>query len=104
MQNIVIGRYDRDPQAQGVIRPEDGSWQLVLDKDGYPHLYIQVRLEPDAEGAPKTGLLAVEDMMDASIPDLMKSSFGGKLSPEDEQKAYDEHMARLETTGRPCPR
>ncbi len=44
MQNIIIGRFESDPEAQGVIRPEDGSWQLVLDKDGIPHLYVRANL------------------------------------------------------------
>jgi hypothetical protein len=43
-------------------------------------------------------------MMDTSIPDLMKSMFDGKLSPDEEQQAYEEHMARMESSGRPCPR
>lgn len=103
MYDIKIGRYDQDPTAQGVIRPEDDSWQLVIDKDGYPHLYVRVK---DEEGV--TGMLCIEDMLigegDVTIPDIMKGSFGGKLPPEEEEAAHREYMARKERTGIPCPR
>jgi hypothetical protein len=103
MYNITIGRFEQDPSAQGVIRPADESWQLVIDKDGFPHLYIQVK---DEEG--QTGMLCIEDMLigdgEVTIPDLMKGHFGGKLSPEEEEAAHQEYMARKERTGIPCPR
>lgn len=108
MYDIKIGRYDADPQAQGVVRPEDDSWQLVIDKDGFPHLYVRCQFDeadlgPDDE---KTGLMCIEDLLpdDITIPDLMKSKFGGKLSPEETQKAFDDYMARKDRTGIPCPR
>lgn len=56
MQNITIGRYPEDPQAQGAIKPEDGRWQLVLDREGYPHLYVQINTTDD-EGKPIKGML-----------------------------------------------
>lgn len=107
MQNITIGRYDRDPEAQGVIMPADGSWQLVLDKDGFPHLYIRCQLEVEKEGDPTSGLLCLEDMLappGTTIPDLMKSKFGGFLSEDEEAEAHKEFLARKEATGIPCPR
>lgn len=103
MYDIKVGRFDQDPSAQGVIRPQDDSWQLVIDKDGYPHLYIRVK---DEEGV--TGLLCLEDMLvgegEVTIPDLMKSTFGGKLPPEEEEAAHREYLERKERTGIPCPR
>jgi hypothetical protein len=108
MYSIKVGRYEADPQAQGVIAPEDGSWQLVIDKEGYPHLYVRCQLEPElVDGEEKTeGLLCIEDILpdDITIPDLMKSKFGGKLTPEESQKAFEEYMARKDRTGIPCPR
>ena len=101
--NIKVERFKDDPSAQGVIRPADESWQLVIDKDGYPHLYLRVK---DEEG--HTGMLCLEDMLigegDVTIPDLMKSTFGGKLPPEEEEQAHQEFLARKERTGIPCPR
>jgi hypothetical protein len=108
MQNIIIGRYDADPEAQGVIKPEDGSWQLVLDKEGIPHLYVRCHLdETELEpGEAKDGLLCIEDVLppDITIRDLMKSKFGGKLSPDEEKEAVAEWSARKEANGIPCPR
>jgi hypothetical protein len=106
MYNITVGRYDADPEAQGVIKPQDDSWQLVIDKDGYPHLYVRCKLESDNASDPKDGLLCVEDMLvdGLTIPALMQGTFGGKLSPEDEEKALEEHLARKKETGIPCPR
>jgi hypothetical protein len=103
MYNISIGRLTEDPTAQGVIRPEDGSWQLVIDKEGYPHLYVRVKCD---EG--HTGMLCIEDMMigegEVTIPDLMQSTFGGDLTGEEEAEAFKEHMERIARTKRPCPR
>lgn len=100
MQNITIGRYEADPEAQGVIKPEDGRWQLVIDKDGYPHLYVQVKATDK-----DTGMLAIEDMLieKLTIRDLMDGGeFGGELSPEEEAEylASDEWKTR----NIPCPR
>jgi hypothetical protein len=103
MYNITIGRFQEDPQAQGVIRPEDGSWQLVIDKEGYPHLYVRVK---DEDGV--LGLLCIEDMMigegDISIPELMQSTFGGKLTSEEEESAMKEWEERKERLRIPCPK
>jgi hypothetical protein len=102
MQNITIGRFQEDPQAQGVIKPEDGRWQLVLDKDGYPHLYVQVRATDD-EGKPALGMLCLEDMLPVTVRDLMDGGeFGGRLSPEEEADAYAEFQASERLI--PCPR
>lgn len=106
MQNITIGRFDADPEAQGVIKPGDGSWQLVLDKEGIPHLYVRCKLEVEAEGDPSEGLLCIDDMLidKLTIKDLMLSKFGGKPSPEEEEKAAAEWAERKATHGIPCPR
>lgn len=104
MYNIKIGRFVEDPTVQGVVEPEDRSWQLVIDKDGYPHLYVAVKLE-DEPGV-ETGFFCVEDLLpdDCKIKDLMQGSFGGKLPPEEEQAAYEEWIASKEKTAIPCPR
>lgn len=106
LPNISITRYDADPTAQGVVRPDTDRWQLVIDRDGYPHLYIQVNVEDD-EGKPTKGLLCLDDMLPEgmTLRDLMDGgSFGGRLSPEEEEEAYREHLARVEAEKRPCPR
>lgn len=106
MQNVIIGRYDKDPEAQGVIKPEDGRWQLVLDKDGYPHLYVQVQIEDD-DGGTFSGMFAIEDMLPEklSIQDIMDGgAFGGKLSPEEEKEAYQEFLKNRKERVIPCPR
>lgn len=106
VQNITIGRYDKDPEAQGIIKPEDGRWQLVLDKDGYPHLYVQVKIEGD-NGETFPGMFAIEDMLPEklTVRDLMDGgAFGGKLSPEEEEEAYQEYLKDREARKIPCPR
>lgn len=101
MESISIGRYDADPEAQGLIKPESGKWQLVIDKDGFPHLYVEVKAQDGI-----TGMLCIEDMMheNLTIRDLMEGEFSGPLSPEDEEEAHKEWSARKEATGIPCPR
>lgn len=106
MQNITIGRYDSDPEAQGVIKPEDGRWQLVIDKDGYPHLYVESTLEND-DGSTSKGMFLVEDMLPEhlTVRDLMDGGcFGGKLSPEEEALAQAEFEESRAASGIPCPR
>jgi hypothetical protein len=106
MQNIIIGRYDQDPEAQGVIRPENGRWQLVLDKDGYPHLFVEVNVEGD-DGQPTKGMFCIEDMLPEkmSVRDLMDGgAFGGTLTPEEEKKAEEAFLKDREERHIPCPR
>lgn len=106
MQNITIGRYDKDPEAQGVIEPADKSWQLVLDKDGFPHLYIRCQIEDIGDGKPGCGMICVEHFMqpETSIRDLMQSVFSGKLTPDEEKAAAVEFVDYNERHGIPCPR
>ena len=106
MQNITIGRYAKDPEAQGAIRPEDGRWQLALDKDGHPHLYVQVQIE-DSNGEIIPGLFAVEDMLPdkMTVRDLMDGgTFSGALPPEEEEQAHQALLWDRETRGIPFPK
>lgn len=106
MYNIAIARLPEDPEAQGVIRAADGSWQVVVDKDGVPHLYVECQVETD-DGKPVTGLFCVEDLMpdDMKIRDIMKGgTFGGKLSPEEEAAAVAEIEADRKAHPIPCPK
>lgn len=107
MQNITIGRFDKDPTAQGAITPADKRWQLVIDKDGYPHLYVQVQVEL-AEGDMSDGMFLVEDLFpkDFSIRSLMDGGafLAGAIDEAAERAAFDEYMARKETDAIPCPR
>jgi hypothetical protein len=105
VEDICIGRYDRDPQAQGVVRPKSGKWQLVIDNEGYPHLFVESNLEGD-NGEITKGMFCLEDLLpeDMKIKDIMNSTFGGKLSPEEEEEALKEYSASREATGIPCPR
>lgn len=107
MNHICIGRFDNDPEAQDCIRSEDGSWQLVIDKDGYPHLYVRAKLAQEKPDDPTEGLVNIDDMLAEglnSIRDIMESSFGGRLSPEEETAAHAEFLERKAAHGIPCPR
>lgn len=103
MQDITISRYDQDPEAQGVIKPKNGRWQLVVDKDGYPHLYVQVKLDTGG-----TGTFCVEDMFppEIGIRDLMDGGeFGGAVTdPEELETCSREHDERVQRLSIPCPR
>lgn len=101
LKNVQIKRYENDPTLQGYIEPDDKKWQLVIDKDGYPHLYIRVRLEVENEGDPQDGLMNIEDLLppELAIRDLMEGSFGGQLSEEDAAEFMESFEPRA-----PCPR
>lgn len=106
LPNIKIDRYETDPTAQGVVRPDHDRWQLVIDKDGYPHLYLEVHVEK-GEGNLAKGLLCLDDMLPEgmSIRDLMDGgAFGGSLTPEEEDAASKKYAAKIEAEKRPCPR
>ena len=105
LNNITIGRLN-DSDAQGVIRPEDGSWQLVIDSEGFPHLYIRVKIAQEGS-EPTTGLLALDDMLigQMSIKDLMSGGeFGGELGPEEIEEAHAAYERMREENPVPCPR
>jgi hypothetical protein len=102
MPAITIGRYDNDPTALGVIRPADDSWQLVIDKDGFPVFYFRVKTE---EG--ETGLMCVDDVLPPEmdgVKGLMLGAFGDECTEEEAEKAHAEFQARIEASARPCPR
>ena len=105
MENITIGRYDRDPEAQGLIKPESGRWQLVIDKEGYPHLFVESNIE-NKDGTTIKGMFCIEDMLPEgmSVKDIMNSTFGGELTEEAELEAQKEYEENRLVSGIPCPR
>lgn len=105
MEDITVGRYDRDPEAQGVIKPKSERWQLVIDKEGYPHLFVESNLEGE-DGTTTKGMLCIEDLLPPgmTIKDIMNSTFGGELTGEEELEAQKDYEASRLVTGIPCPR
>lgn len=107
MNNIRVNRYPVDTQAAGSIHPEqEDRWQLVIDRDGYPHLWISVIVESD-DGAPARGWVCVDDLLidDLTIRGVMDGGvFDGKLSPEEEAEAAADLAERRESNPVPCPR
>ncbi len=103
--DIRIKRYS-DDQSQMTIAPDDGRWQLVVDKEGIPYLYVRVKGEPNSQGQGAEGLLCVDDMLPVGCKtkDLMLSEFGPPLEGEEEDAAYAEYMAEREENPIPCPR
>ena len=77
MYNVTVGRFAEDPDAQGVVRADDGSWQVVIDRDGYPHLYVRVKAEgEDVPDGKAEGLMCIEDLLpdDMSIRSIAHPS------------------------------
>ena len=100
MDDIHIKRYTDDPQVRGCIEPESGAWQLLVDRDGTPHLLIRCMVEDD-QGGTVPGWMAIDDLLPDGllIGDMMKSVFGGKLSPEEEAELEATFESRA-----PCPK
>ena len=103
MQNSSVRRYTDHPvKHQGAVVPEDGRWQLVLDEQGVPHLFLRVFVEP---GVP--GWLALDDLLSSNtttgealtVADLIDGEAGDELPPEELEAAYEEYLARPHT----CP-
>lgn len=99
MKNIAVRRFVDHPAGhQGAVVPEDGRWQLVLDKEGVPHLFLRVFVEP---GVP--GWLLVDDLLPCHqetgealrIADLIDGEAGEPISdPAELEAAYEEYAAR----------
>lgn len=106
MQNIIIGRYDADAEAQGAVKASDGTWQVVIDKDGFPHFYVQVNIREG--GALVKGLCNLDDLLMPGIETVRalmeEGEFGGDLTPEEVDGAVEEAAARKARLGIPCPR
>ena len=97
MERISIGRLSSHPEALGVVEPESKLWQLVIDKDGLPHLYVAVDIGDD-----KTGLLCVEDCMHSSIRQLMTTPTK-EASEEDTRLGLAEFEQSRRDNPIPCP-
>ncbi len=101
MEKILIERYDDDPEALGCIRPESDAWQLIIDKEGFPHLYIATKVE--VEGQRADGMFCLDDLLpdEMQVKDIAEGTFGGELPPEELAEAVKE----CEEKGRraPCP-
>lgn len=101
MYNITVGRLGPSEDAQGVIKPDNGAWQLVIDRDGVPHLWLATTVEDDS-GRTVKGMVPLDAFLPegTTVADIMGSTFTGPASPEQKEAALSEHDAR----GLPCPR
>lgn len=105
MEKILIERFDNDPNGDlGRVAAESGRWELLIDADNVPHLYVETNVETDGGDVVK-GMFCIEDMMHdgMGIADLMLSTFGGQLSPEERAEAEEEWETRTEKD-KPLPR
>ena len=58
MSNVKIKRFTNHPRNyQGAIRIEDGRWQLVIDENSNPNLFLRVYVD----GEP--GWVHVDDLL-----------------------------------------
>lgn len=92
MKNIKIKRCEGEQAAkyQGYLEPEDGSWRLFLDNEGFPHLIVRTNIEDD-EGKTIQGMFNIENAMHEGmrIKDIMMSTFGGQCPESDEELAAE---------------
>jgi len=102
MLNIHVKRIHDDKTCQGVIEPEDRSWQLQIDAEGLPHLLIGVKAESDEPGKILHGYMDIDTLLpaDGKIADLMKSVFTGIPTQEEMEEMKREYA---KDPGR-CPR
>lgn len=101
MEKVLIERYDDCANYLGRVYAESGRWEVLVDKENVPHLYVQTHIEPDEEdGEVVKGMFCVEDMLpdDLTIKDIMLSQCGGSLSDEEEAEAAAEWAQRRDAT------
>lgn len=113
--NITIGRPspEQHPNAQAIIQPEDGRWQVVVDADGFPHFYIEVLVSASADtgGKASKGMLCLEDILlpydDGSMPTIRElmaeGEFEGELTEEEKAQAAEAYVRRRQEGRIPCP-
>ena len=92
MEKIIIERFENDPNGDlGCVSAEGGTWEVIVDKDGIPHFYVETNVER-GDGTVDKAMFDVEDLMHdgMTIADIMLSTFGGKLDPEEEEEACEE--------------
>lgn len=75
MDDIHIKKFSGDPHLRGCIEPEDGSWQLLIDHQGIPHLLVRAPVELD-DGSVGYGYVALENLLGATTQDVMTTTFG----------------------------
>lgn len=99
MHDIRIRRFtDHDRGYQGCIEPEDGKWQLCLDAEGLPHLFLRVYLD---EARTQPSWLCVDDLLpDELEPAGMIDGIAGEPLPYDEAEALDDERAAKNYAGR----
>jgi hypothetical protein len=104
MQNITIGRFEADDTAQGAVTPGDKSWQLVIDKDGYPHLYVRTPLTLNGEKT--SGMVLLDEFLPegVTVRSLMQNEYGEPIPEDQLDEAYAECMERRGELGVSCPR
>jgi hypothetical protein len=103
MEKVLIERWDDCANYLGRVRAESGRWEVLIDRENVPHLYVQTHLEPDEEdGEVIKGMFCVEDMLPEgwTVKDIMLSQFGGTLSDEEREAAEKEHEEKAAARGR----
>lgn len=92
MEKIIIERFENDPNGDlGSVAAESGRWEVIVDGDNIPHFYVETNVERE-DGTVDKAMFDVEDMMHdgMTVADIMLSTFGGKLNPEEEEEAHEE--------------
>jgi hypothetical protein len=100
LSDIRIRRFSDHPHRwQGAIEPEDRRWQLCVDEEGVPHLFLRIFAEVDGER--RAGLVDYEQFVEVKIADLLD----GEAGPEGEVSEEDAHAEweRLQAEGYRCP-
>lgn len=113
MQNIQIHRCDGElaKKYQGYVCPDDGSWRVFIDKDGFPHFLIRTQnseWEGEGEPPPETvfTLMANVDSFLAedheSVRGLMENIWCGPNGEPDEFTDEDWNAIRPVDFGPRC--
>lgn len=99
LADIRIRRFSDHPHRwEGAIEPADGRWQVCIDEQGIPHLFVRVFAVVDGER--RAGLVDFEQFCDVKIADVLDGDAGDEAVPEDEAAAEWE---RLQAAGYRCP-
>lgn len=100
MSDIRIRRFDNHPHGwEGAIEPHDGRWQVCIDENGLPKLFLRVWVEDD--GRRVAGLVDFDHFSDHPIADVVDSEATNEdLLTEEEADAF---FAEMTAKGYRCP-
>ncbi len=106
--NIKVKHYSNDSEVLCAIEPDDKTWQVTVDKEGVPHLYVRMKLLASESDEEFPGMFCLDYLLPegTTMKELVQDGYmTDPVPPEEEEAVYAEYLKDCEA-GKlpPCPR